>query len=128
MGTVNFWKCTFLFVFVCQLLFGFSGLNLKVLFTTLFIRWNLHSEIGLSEKKKKIKFWHDSKITVQVFNNLSSKFAQIINNLTEGTGELAFPKRWKRLYLFVILLIMLLLYNLNEPNSNFFVEFPYECF
>ena len=46
-GTVNFWKCTFLKLFIL------SGLNLEVLFTDLCVRWNLHSEIGLNEKKKK---------------------------------------------------------------------------
>ena len=73
-------------------LFVFSGLNLKALFTDLCVRWNFHSEIGLNEKR--IKFSQDSKITVQVFNTLSSKFPQIIINLTEDT-ELAFIERLK---------------------------------
>ena len=64
-----------------KVLFVFSGLNLKVLFTDLYVRWNLHSEIGLNEKKDKMLI--DSKITVQAFNALSSKFPQIITNLTE---------------------------------------------
>ena len=34
-------------------LFAFSRLNLKVLFTDLCVRWNLHSEIGLNEKKER---------------------------------------------------------------------------
>ena len=42
--------------------------------------------------KKKLFFSHDSKITVQVFNTLSSKFPQIITNLTEDT-ELAFTEK-----------------------------------
>ena len=74
--------------------------------------------------KKKIKFSHDSKMTVQVFNTLSSKFPQIITNLTEDT-ELAFIVKLKRLNLIIILLIMLLSHILNE--SNFVVEFSYEC-
>ena len=41
-GTINFWKCLFL-------------VNLQVLFTDLCVRWNLHSEVGLNEKKKKEK-------------------------------------------------------------------------
>ena len=69
------------------------------------VRSNLHSEIGLNEKK--IEFSHDSKITVQVFNTLSSKFPQIITNLTEDT-EQAFTERLERLNLIVILLIVLL--------------------
>ena len=80
------------------------------------VRSNLHSEIGLNEKK--IEFSHDSKITVQVFNTLSSKFPQIITNLTEDT-ELAFTERLERLYLIVILLIVLL-------SHIFVVEFYYE--
>ena len=76
--------------------------------------------------KKKIKFSHDSKITVQVFNTLSSKFPQIIINLTEDT-KLAFIERLERLNLIVILLIVLLSYILNESNSNFVVEFSCEC-
>ena len=32
----------------------FSGLNMKVSLTDLGVRWNLHSEIGLNEKKDKI--------------------------------------------------------------------------
>ena len=47
------------------------------------------------------------KITVQVFNTLSSKFPQIITNLTEDT-ELAFTERLERLNLIIILLIVLL--------------------
>ena len=54
---------------------------------------------------EKIKFSHDSKITVQVFNTLSSRFPQIIN-LTEYP-ELAFTERLERLYLIIILLIVL---------------------
>ena len=73
-------------------LFVFSGLNLKAFFTDLCARWNFHSEIDLNEKR--IKFSQDSKITVQVFNTLSSKFPQIIINLTEDT-ELAFIRRLK---------------------------------
>ena len=44
--------------------------------------------------KKEIKFSHDSKITVQVFNTLFSKFPQIIINLTED-AELVFIERLK---------------------------------
>ena len=58
--------------------------------------------------KKKIKFSHDSKITVQVFNTLTSKFPQIITNLNEVAGELLFTEQLERLYLIIILLIMLL--------------------
>ena len=58
---------------------------------------------------KKIKFSRDSKITVQVFNTLSSKFPQIITNLTEDT-ELAFIERLEMLNLIMILLIVLLSY------------------
>ena len=76
--------------------------------------------------KKKIKYSHDSKITVQVFNTLSSKFPQIITHLTEDT-ELAFTEILERLYLIIILLIMLLSHILNESNSHSAVEFPYEC-
>ena len=81
------------------------------------VRWNLPSETGSNEKK--IKFSHDSKITVQVFNTLSSKFPQIITSLTEDT-ELAFTERLERLYLIVILLIALL-------SHIFVVKFSYEC-
>ena len=83
-GTVNF--------YIFKVLFVFSGLNLKALFTDLCVRCNFHSEIGLNEKK--IKFSHDSKITVRVFNTFSSKFPQIIIKLTEDT-ELAFNGRLK---------------------------------
>ena len=114
-------------MYIFKVLFVFSGLNLKVLFTDFCsVRWNLHSEIGLNEEKKRKNFSHDSKITVQVFNILSSKFPQIITNLTEDT-ELAFTERLERLYLIIILLIMLLSHILNESNSNFVVEFSYEC-
>ena len=75
---------------------------------------------------KKIKFSHKSKITVQVFNTLFSKFPQIITNLTEDT-ELVFIERLERVNLIIILLIMLLSHALNESNSNFVVEFSYEC-
>ena len=102
-------------MYIFKVLFAFSGLNLKVLYTDLCVRWNLHSEIGLNEKK--IKFSHDSKITVQVFNTLSSEFPQIITNITE---------RLERLYL-IIILLMLLSRILNESNSNVVVEFFYEC-
>ena len=44
---VNFWKCTFL-----KFCLSFSRMNLKVLFTDLCVRWNLHSEICLNEKKR----------------------------------------------------------------------------
>ena len=70
--------------------------------------------------KKQIQLSHDSKITV------SSKFPQIITNLTEDT-ELAFTERLKTLYLIIILLTVLLPHMLNESNSNFAVEFSYEC-
>ena len=83
--------CQFLEMCIFKVLFVFNGLNLKVLFTDLRVRWNLHSEIGLNEEK--IKFSYDIKITVQVFNTLSSKFPQIITNLTEDT-ELAFTERY----------------------------------
>ena len=116
--------CQFLELYMFKVLFVFSGLNLKVLFTDLCVRRNLHSEIGLNEKN--IKYSYDSKITVQVFNTLSSKFPQIITNLTEDT-ELAFTERLERLYLIIILLIMLLSHILNESNSHSAVEFPYEC-
>ena len=72
---------------------------------------------------KKIKFSHNSKITVQVFNTLSSKFPQIITNLAEDT-ELAFIERLERVNLIIILLIMLLSRALNESNSNFLSHFP----
>ena len=65
------------------------------------------------------------KTTVQVFNTLSSKFPQIITNLTEDT-ELALTERLKRLYLITILLIVLLSHILNESNSKVTVEFSYE--
>ena len=75
-------------------------------------------------KKKRIS--HDGKITVDGFNILSSKFPQIITNLTEDT-ELVSTERLKMLYLIIILLMVLLSHILNESNSNFAVEFPYEC-
>ena len=81
--------------------------------------WNTE---GLNEKK--MKFSHDSKITVQVFNTLSSKFPQIITNLTEDT-ELAFTERLERLYLIINLLIVLLSHILNKSNSNFVFEFSW---
>ena len=56
--------------------------------------------------KKKIKFARDSKITVQDFDTLSSKFPQIITNLTEDT-EQAFTERLERLYVIIILFVML---------------------
>ena len=79
-------------MYIFKILFVFSGLNLKALFTDVCVRWKFHSEIGLN--KKKIKFSHDSKITVQVFNTVSSKFSQIIISLTEDT-ELALTERRK---------------------------------
>ena len=109
---------------IFKVLFVVRGLNLKVSFTDICVRWNLHSEIGLNEKK--IKYSHDRKIKVQVFNTLSSKFPQKITNITEDS-ELAFTERLERLYLIIILLIMLLSHILNESNSNFVVEFSYEC-
>ena len=111
-------------MYIFKVLFVFSGLNMKGLFTDLCVRWNLQSEIGLNEKK--IKFSHDSKITVQVFDTRFSKFPQIITNLTEDT-ELEFIERLERVNLIIILLIMLLSHVLNESNSNFVVEFSYGC-
>ena len=93
---------------------------MKASFTDLCVRWNLHPEIGLNEKK--IKFSHDSNITVQVFNTLSFKFPQIITNLTEDT-ELAFIERLERITLIIILLIVLLSHILNESNSNLLLSF-----
>ena len=75
--TVNFWKCKFLKS--CLSLVGWISSFIYYLC----VRWNLHSEIGLNEKK--IKFSHDNKITVQVFDTLSSKFPQIIINWIEDT-------------------------------------------
>ena len=69
---------------------------MKALFTDLCVRWNLHSEIGLNEKK--MRFSHDSKITVLVFNTPSSKFPQIITNLTED-AQLALIERLERVNL-----------------------------
>ena len=48
-----------------------------------------------------------TKIAVQVFNILSSKFSQLNTNVTEVAGELAFTERLEWLYLIIILLIML---------------------
>ena len=79
-------------MYIFKVLLVFSGQNLKALFTDFCAKWNFHSEIGLNEKK--IKLSHDSKITAQVFNTLSSKFPQIIINLTED-NELAFTERLK---------------------------------
>ena len=93
---------------------------MKALFTDLCVRWNLHSEIGLNEKK--MRFSHDSKITVLVFNTPSSKFPQIITNLTED-AQLALIERLERVNLIIILLIVLLSHVLNESNSNFVVSF-----
>ena len=76
--------------------------------------------------KRKIKFSHDNKITVQVFNTFFSKFPQIITNLTDDS-ELAFIERLERLNLIIILLIVLLSHISNESNSNFVAEFSYEC-
>ena len=76
--------------------------------------------------KRKIKFSHDSKITAQVLNTLSSKLPQIITNLTEDS-ELAFIERLGRLNLIIILLTVLLSHISNESNSNFVAEFSYEC-
>ena len=42
-------------MYIFKVLFVFSGLNLKALFTDLCVRWNLHSEIGLNEKKDKMR-------------------------------------------------------------------------
>ena len=77
---------------IFKVLFVFSGLNVKALFTDLCVRCNFHSEIGLNEKT--IKFPDDSKVTVEVFNTISSKFPLIIINLTEDT-ELVFIERLK---------------------------------
>ena len=52
-------------MYIFKVLFILSGLNLKVLFTDLCVRWNLHSEIGLNEKKKR-EFSHGNEIPVQV--------------------------------------------------------------
>ena len=76
--------------------------------------------------KRKIKFSHDSKITVQVFNTFFSKFPQITTNFTEDS-ELAFIERLERLNLIIILLIVLLSRISNKSNSNFVAEFSYEC-
>ena len=99
-------------MYIFKVLFVFSELNLKVLFTDLCARWNFHFEIGLNEKKR-IKLSHDSKIIVQVFNPFYSKFPQIITNLTEDSRELAFTERLERLCLIIILLIRLLSHILN---------------
>ena len=83
-------------MYILKVLFVFSGLNFKVWFTDLYVRLNLHSEIGLKKKRKKDEYFlHDSKITVQFFNTLSSKFSQIITNLTEDT-ELTFTERLEK--------------------------------
>ena len=125
---MTYWKVTdkILTSFnLLKVLFVFSCVILKDLFTDLCVRWNLHSEIGLNEKK--IKFSHDSKITIHVFNTLSSKFPQIITNVTEDT-ELAFTERLERLCLIIILFIMIIVSHiLNESKSNIVVEFSYEC-
>ena len=114
-GTVNFWECTFLKF--CVLI----GLNLKVLFSDLCVRWNPHSVTGFKWKKDKI--FHSFFKFFQVFHTLSSKFLQIIANFTEDTG-LASTERLERLYLIIILLIMLLSHILKKSNSNFVIEFP----
>ena len=59
-----------------------------------------------------------------MFNTLSSKFPQIITNLSEDT-ELVFTERLERFYLIIILLTVLLSHILNESNSNVVVEFSY---
>ena len=41
-------------MYIFKVLFAFIAPNLKVLYTDLCVRWNLHSEIGLNEKKDKI--------------------------------------------------------------------------
>ena len=109
---------------IFEVLFVFSGLNLKDLFTDIYVRWNLHSEIGLNEKKEKNS--HDSKIIAQVFNTLSPKFPQIVTNLTEDT-ELTFTERLERIHQTIILLTVLLSYILSKSNSNVAVGFFYEC-
>ena len=113
-GTVNFWKCTSYSKFCLPLVVWIWKSYLLI-----YVLDGIFNE-------KKIKYSHDSKIPVQVFNTLSSKFPQIITNLTEDT-ELAFTERLERLYLIIILLIMLLSHILNESNSNFAVKFSYEC-
>ena len=65
---------------IFKVLFVFSGLDVKAVFTDLCVRCNFHPEIGLNEKK--IKF---PDVTAQVFNTISSKFPLIIINLTEDT-------------------------------------------
>ena len=75
---------------------------------------------------KKKFFSHDSKITVQVFSTLPSKFTQTITNLIEDT-ELAFTEKLERLSLIIIRLNVLLSHILNESNSNVVFEFSYEC-
>ena len=47
-------KRTFLEMYVLKILFVFSGLNFKVLFNDLYVRWYLDSEICLNERKDKI--------------------------------------------------------------------------
>ena len=113
-GTVNFWKCTSYLKFCLPLVVWIWKSYLLI-----YVLDGIFNE-------KKIKYSHDSKIPVQVFNTLSSKFPQIITNLTEDT-ELAFTERLERLYLIIILFIMLLSHILNESNSNFAVKFSYEC-
>ena len=71
-----------------------------------FSYFNFHTHYRKKKIKKKIKFSHDCKITVQVFNTFSSKFPQIITNLTEDT-ELTFTERLERSYLIITLLIAL---------------------
>ena len=58
--------------------------------------------------------------SIQFFNTLSSKFLQIITNLTEGVGELEFPERLKRLYVIIIFLIMLLSYYQWQKDQTFY--------
>ena len=113
-GTVNFWKCTSSLKFCLPL-----AVWIWKSYLLIYVLNGIFNE-------KKIKYSHDSKIPVQVFNTLSSKFPQIITNLIEDT-ELAFIERLERLYLIIILLIMLLSHILNESNSNFAVKFSYEC-
>ena len=74
------------------------------------------------KKKKEKKRSRDSKIMVQVFIALSSKFPQIITSLTEDT-ELAFTERLERLYLIIILLIILLSHILNELIQTLLLSF-----
>ena len=82
-------------MYILKVLLVFSGLNLKLLFTDLCVRWNIHSEIGLNEKKK-TTFSHDSKIELsyECFSHFPNYifFSEVLSYAISYLSKAAFSK------------------------------------